>query len=237
MRARIFALIILIVLIGIPAGAYYYFTTKQIASIEIHAGTGVVYEAHLSWSFGVDDLALADKALSYTQSCIWVCIFRPVLPARYTIILTASGKLDIDDTIMVNTADTIIRSYIFQKDIVLQSIGRIEDTDSIASWAIWHIRTETGSFVARDDRLFEDIRFTDAIDLSPQIRLGYIDALDTSKLSLANLPLGQSALIRLDRTTGEDIVVKTGLDVRAFFFYRWKPAYTDTSGEIWIISL
>ncbi len=51
MRARFFAFLILIFLIGVPVGAYYYFTQKQIASITISTGTGVVFVTHLSGTF------------------------------------------------------------------------------------------------------------------------------------------------------------------------------------------
>ncbi len=51
MRARLFAFLILILLVGIPTGLYYYFTAKQIASITVSTGTGVVFMAHLSGTF------------------------------------------------------------------------------------------------------------------------------------------------------------------------------------------
>ena len=81
----------------------------------------------------------------------------------------------------------------------------------------------------------EDIRFTNSISLSPEIRIGYIDKKDTKKLSIANLPLTESVLIRLDRTTGEGVVLRRGFDIRTLFFYNNKPAYIDTSENIYLI--
>jgi hypothetical protein len=72
---------------------------------------------------------------------------------------------------------------------------------SVVPGSRWKILTSSGSHELVGERLIEDIRFSDSIDISPEIRLGYIDKKDTSKLRLANLPLGQSLLIRLDRTT------------------------------------
>ncbi len=75
------------------------------------------------------------------------------------------------------------------------------------------MRTETGSFVIDSDKITEDIRFTDAIDLTPEIRLGYIDKNDTAKLSIGNFVPNQSVLVRLDRTTGEGVTVRKGIDI------------------------
>jgi hypothetical protein len=108
----------------------------------------------------------------------------------------------------VGTADTIVRSYGLTDDVIFDSVGQIEDIGDISSGSLWHIRTETGSYTTRNNILIEDIRFTDAIDLTPQIRLGYIDKNDTAKLSIGNFSLGQSVLVRLDRTTGESTIVR-----------------------------
>ena len=80
---------------------------------------------------------------------------------------------------------------------------------SVVSGNLWKILTSSGSYELSGDRIIEDIRFSDSIDISPQIRLGYIDKNDTTKLALANLPLGESLVIRLDRSTGESTIVDT----------------------------
>ena len=208
MRARFLAFLILTVLVVIPAGAYYYFTSRSIARLEISAGSGVIFMARLTGSFGVDGLPLADRALSYSQECISQCTFAPILPARYTLILVSSGQTDISDIVLVDTADQLTRSYGFTRDITLQSVGNISEIGNISSGTTWHIRTDTGSFVSDGDEYNEDIRFTDAIDLTPEIRLGYIDKSDTAKLSIGNFASNQSILVRLDRTTGESRMVR-----------------------------
>ena len=208
MRARLLAFLILIVLVAIPAGAYYYFTSRSIASLEISAGSGVIFTARLTGSFGVDGLPLADRALVYSQECISQCSITPILPARYTLTLVSSGQTDVSDIILVNTADQLTRSYGFTRDITLQSVGNISEIGNTSSGSTWHLRTETGSFTAHGDEYNEDIRFTDAIDLTPEIRLGYIDKNDTTKLSIGNFAIGNSVLVRLDRETGESRVVR-----------------------------
>ena len=235
MRARLLAFLILILLVAIPAGAYYYFTSRSIASLEISAGSGVIFTARLTGSFGVDGLPLADRALSYSQECVSQCSIAPILPARYTLTLVSSGQTDISDTILVDTADQLTRSYGFTRDITLQSVGNISEIGNISSGSTWHIRTETGSWISDGDEYNEDIRFTDAIDLTPEIRLGYIDKNDTTKLSIGNFALGNSVLVRLDRETGESRVVREWLDIRALLLYRGRPAYVDTTGQVYEI--
>lgn len=77
----------------------------------------------------------------------------------------------------------------------------------------------------------ENPRFTDWIDASPTVRIGYISAEDSQKLALSNYPLGESVLIRLDRTTGQSQVLRKGLDIRFFYFSQGIPAYVDHSGN------
>jgi hypothetical protein len=145
------------------------------------------------------------------------------------------GQVDISDTLIINTADQITRSYAFTHDIIFSSVGNISDIHNISSGSTWHIRTGTGSYMLDGERQIEDIRFTDAIDLTPDIRLGYIDKKDTTKLSIGNFAPGQSVLIRLDRTTGESVVTRKWLDIGAFVLYRNTPAYMSSMGDIYTI--
>ena len=235
MRARLIAFLILILLVAIPGGAYYYFTSHSIARLEISVGSGVIFTARLTWSFGVDGLPLADRALTYTQDCISHCRIAPILPARYTLTLVSSGQTDISDTLIVSTADQLTRSYSFTRDIILRSVGNISQIGDISSGSTWHTRTGTGSWVLDWEKKMEDIRFTDAIDLTPDIRLWYIDKNDTAKLSIGNFATGNSVLVRLDRTTGESRVVREWLDIRALLLYRGRPAYVDSMGQVYEI--
>ncbi len=236
MRARLFALLILIILLAIPAWAYYYFTSRSISWIDIFGGSGVIFTARLAGSFGVDGLPLADRALSYSQECITRCVIAPILPARYVLTLVSSGQTDISDTLIINTADRLTRSYSFTRDITFSLVGNISSIVDISSWSTWHTHTETGSWVTDGEKEIEDIRFTDAIDLTSDIRLGYIDQRDTMKLSIGNFAQGQSVLSRLDRTTGETIVVRKWLDIWAFLLYKNTPAYMSSIGDIYTIN-
>ncbi len=339
MRARILAIIILVVLLIIPISLYYYLTTHKVAKLSLHVSGWNGYSAHLIGTFWVDELPITDTMLAYQQDCLDVCIFSPILPARYTITLTASGKTTISDTIFINSGDQVSKSYIFSDDIIFTPVWSITKDDAFAialidnavsknwwefiligtdinnkvwvmkkwenitdigilspQWFVtsrsistpivshaidlshsvlmlgfaggkslymsvvdiknekeisslahlnilsvipgnsWRFLTSSGTFELKWDRLIEDIRFTNSIDISPQIRIGYIDKKDTSKLSLANFPLTDSLIIRLDRVTGESIVLRRGIDIQTLFYYNDAPAYIDLSGKIYTIA-
>ena len=109
------------------------------------------------------------------------------------------------------------------------------DIVSVIPGDTWRFLTHSGTFELKGDRLVEDIRFTNSIDISPRIRIGYIDKKDTTKLSLGNFPLTDSLIIRLDRVTGESVVLRRGIDIRTLFYYNGAPAYIDLSGKIYTI--
>lgn len=147
MRARLLAFLILILLVAVPAFAYYYFTARSIASVDISAGSGVIFTARLVGSWDIDGLPLADRALSYSQDCISRCTIAPILPARYTLMLVSSGQTDISDNLIIHTADQLSRAYVFTRDIVFTTVGNISDIQDISSGSTWHIRTDTGSSI------------------------------------------------------------------------------------------
>ncbi len=338
MRARILAIFILIIFIVLPLSLYWYFTTQKVATLMIRVPLWTSFRIELIGSFWVDGLPLADKFLSYQKDCTDTCIFSPILPARYTLTLTSSGKTSISDTIIVNSSEQIIKSYLLTDDIIITPVWSIVRDESLAIslmdnatvqkwwdftmigtdikhrvWVIkngdtvsqiwflsserfspirsirvaiqsaslgasksvlilnlagsrtlllpidissereiatmpnvhiisvvpadtWRIQTNSGTLELRWDSLTYDIRFTNSIDISPQVRIGYIDKKDTKKLSLANLPLTHSVLVRLDRGTGMSVIVRNGLDIESLFFYNGIPAYLDRAGLIFTLA-
>ncbi len=67
-------------------------------------------------------MPLADRMLSYEKNCIDSCTISPILPARYSLILTASGKTTISDNIIINSGEDISRNYILSDDILIVPI-------------------------------------------------------------------------------------------------------------------
>ena len=336
MRSRIFAIIILIIFLVIPISLYWFFTTQKISSVTIIVSWASQFWVKIDGTFALDGLPLADSVLSYEKECVEICEITPVLPAIYQIVVSASWKSLIEDSIVLNTGEKIKRQYQMHDDFVFEKVDTIPDSRNMitildvynswntvtivpigvdidgkmwarrsvenisqlgifSSWQFtptqnlaspirdilldsshsvlmakigtsdyvffpvdgssqkqvsfdrdititgvvpgknWSFRTQTGSWSLVWARLIEDIRFTDSIDVSPSIRLGYISRDDSQKLSLGNFPTGESLLIRLDRTTGESSIVRKWFDIDMFFYYKNTPAYIDWQNNIYTI--
>ena len=335
MRSRILAIIILIIFLVIPILLYWFFTTQKISSVTITVSWASQFLVKIDGTFGLDGLPLADSVLTYEKECIEICEITPVLPAIYQIVMSASWKSLIEDSIILNAGEKVTRQYVMHDDFSFTKVTTLPssnlETDSslynsgnivtiipvgvdidgkiwarrsvesisqlgiFSSWQFtpvqnlaspirdivldtshsvlvakigtsdyvffpvdgssqkqvsfdrdititgvvpgknWSFRTQTGSWSLVWTRLIEDIRFTDSIDISPSIRLGYISRDDNQKLSLGNFPTGESLLIRLDRTTGESSIVRRWTDISMFFYYKNMPAYTDWQGNIYTI--
>jgi hypothetical protein len=96
-----------------------------------------------------------------------------------------------------------------------------------------HIRTDTDVYDLVGTDMVKNIRFTDAIDIDQNTRIGYIASNDTKKLALSNLPLSQSVLVRLDRTTGKSITLRTGIEIQSLIRSGTGVAYVDQSGDMY----
>ncbi|MBX9809770.1 hypothetical protein K2X92_05260 [Candidatus Gracilibacteria bacterium] len=338
MRARILAVIILVIFLIIPITLYWYLTTQKIATVSFTVPSQAEFSVKMVGTFGVDGLPLADTVLFYEKTCVSTCVIGPILPAKYSLTIASKDKISITDDISVDAGANIEKSYTLLEDVPFSLVGQINaDTSSIENfinnaknnnlgdykaigidiknrvWVwrstdsssqigiltlekfspikntntilldarmdetrsviiasvgsehlilmpidlsdekeiifsssdivsvvpgdTWKLKTNTTSIELRGDRFIEDIRFSDSIDISPDIRLGYIDQKDTKKLSLSNLPSGKSVLIRLDRKTGNTIIIKDGVDIKSFFYFNKKPAYIDTVGNIFLLDI
>lgn len=72
-----------------------------------------------------------DKTLYYEKNCTESCVIDPILPARYTLALTSSGKATISDTIIVNSGEKIVKTYRFDNDISFAPVGTIQRDDEL----------------------------------------------------------------------------------------------------------
>lgn len=91
----------------------------------------------------------------------------------------------------------------------------------------WKIRTKKNVYTFENGDWRKNPRFTDYIDISPSLRIGYIAASDTEKIALQNLKQDTSYIISLDRDTGTSKILKTGITIQGFFFHEGKPAFLD----------
>lgn len=99
----------------------------------------------------------------------------------------------------------------------------------------WKFRTNTWVYILQNKSLQLNPRFSDFLDISDTERIWYIWSYDTERLKLSNFPESQSILIFLNRKTGESYVLKRNIDIKALFFYEWKPAYVDSFWRVWYV--
>jgi len=111
MKNRLIALLVLIIIVGIPALAYWYFMHKNVASLEISVGSGSRVRVELRGSFRADFLPLADRLLHYEQDCDSRCVFSPIPPAEYTISITGEGISPLSDTVEIRTGEVLRREF------------------------------------------------------------------------------------------------------------------------------
>ena len=72
---RLFALIILIVVLLFPFGWYYYFVIARQAEIIVSVDKKIPFRVHLEGTFGNSLLPLADRVLDRTLECSHSCSF------------------------------------------------------------------------------------------------------------------------------------------------------------------
>ena len=122
MKARLIALVILLVLIGVPIGLYWYFMQKNISSLEIGFGSGITAQVELRGTFSASFLPLADKMLSYTQTCESVCTFSPIPPALYTVHITSEGMMPTEAVFSLKTNEKQHHQFILNRALALTPI-------------------------------------------------------------------------------------------------------------------
>ena len=89
MRARLYAVLILVLLIGIPAVLYWYFFTENTASLTVRTTGAGEFQIELAGTLDNDSLPLADRLLSVQKRCKTECTIAPIAPIRYTVTLTS----------------------------------------------------------------------------------------------------------------------------------------------------
>jgi hypothetical protein len=336
MRARLLAVIILLVLVALPLGFYWYFFTQKVASLSISVPSSESFQIELQGTFSSSWFPLADAFLDFRRTCIETCTIVPIPPAKYELTITSTGKVTIHDELEIQVWESLQRSYTLHHDLVLQELQKTKvDTtlwvslienanshlDGIFSlvgignnnkiyalrkkwnqsqlgtifpdkfvpmrtlptwidrmkidltgkffvaplrdgWAsifaldmsreieipilpysvvfmnnIWKMQTQWGVYIFDGEGMQENPRFTDFLDISPSKRLGYIAANDTNRLSLSNFAPWESVLVLLDRTNGQNYVIKRWVDIQTLFLEWSMPVYVDSSGKVWEILL
>lgn len=117
MNARIASILLLIIILGIPSGIYWYFFRSNTASIQVGVTNSDIFQVKLEWTLDNKYLPLADTFLEFQKECSRECIFSPIAPLHYTLTLSSSGKVTLIDEIEVGIWEDKLVNYTFQEDI------------------------------------------------------------------------------------------------------------------------
>ena len=105
MRIKIFAILLLLLLVGLPVWLYWYIFSVHTSGIIFLADRDQIFRVKLVGNFSFEYFPLFDKVFHYESTCQGSCIFRPVPPLTYTLTLTASGYTPITDDIALSFSE------------------------------------------------------------------------------------------------------------------------------------
>lgn len=151
MRSRLFAIFILILLLGLPFYAYWYFYRDQVSSIVFLSDSGnSPFTVHLRGTLDFSYLPFSDKIFEYQSTCLSSCIFSPIPPLRYTLTLSSSWMSTIEDVISLSKKEEFKYLVHLEKNPIFEKVGRISQWDqalaeSLVENANIHF---TGSFMS-----------------------------------------------------------------------------------------
>lgn len=103
MRARIFALFILVLLLGVPAFLYWYFLERTPSTLTLVIPGGESAHVELDGNLAYKYFPLADKVLHFSQVCTDRCTFGPIPPVPYKMTVTRDGVPDLSDTLTLRS--------------------------------------------------------------------------------------------------------------------------------------
>ena len=168
-----------------------------------------------SWEY----LTLREMRDEYSIGILSVEWFRPIqqLPFLQKNIWLDSSRWYI--IIDWSQDDRFISSIDGKDTTVFPLDGKIEIIDYNRS--LWKVQTDKGVYAYEGWKWKKNPRFTDYIDISDTLRIGYIDRKDSSLLELSNFPLDTSILLLIHRKTGESRTLRSWLDILGLYHHEW----------------
>lgn len=130
MRARLIAVLILILLVGWPSYLYWYFYKKNISSLVFLSDSNESYTVSLEGKLEYKYFPLLDDVFRYKSTCMESCIFTPIPPIRYTLHISTTGREDIMDTIDLTTWETKKYPVILPKVLFTEKIWKMASTSA-----------------------------------------------------------------------------------------------------------
>lgn len=226
MRIKIFAILLLLVLVGLPGSIYWYLFSRNVSGIAFVVEGNTEFRVKLSGKFSFKYFPLFDKIFEYESLCHGSCIFSPIPPILYDVTLSSSGYAQVNDRIKLSLG-TVEKYYPkLVPTLVLERVGHI-DKDSAYSELL---RSDISSrFWPRYDLIWEDRSWTPFVlrNLVDQIMVGKISGDTISRIwTLPWVPVRAF----LDQSRSSSIFEKkdsskliTSLD--------WKKSASFPSGE------
>ncbi len=131
MKPHTLAVSILVILIILPVGAYWYFYKSKVTSLIFEATQDTAFTVSLKGTFKYKYFPLLDKAFSYQSTCKKSCIFSPIPPLEYTLTITSTGSEEISDNLALQAWD-ILRYWVnLVPSLILNPIGNFSNANNI----------------------------------------------------------------------------------------------------------
>lgn len=101
MRARVIALLLLIILIGVPICLYWIFFQKNTASLLIQTTSDIPYTVSLKGVLDSNFFPLINRLVSYEKECSSNCVIESIIPIEYELSIKSPWKLDFEDSLIL----------------------------------------------------------------------------------------------------------------------------------------
>lgn len=127
MRIKIFAILILLILVGLPGSIYWYLFSRNVSGIAFVVEGSTEFRVKLSGKFSFKYFPLFDKIFEYESLCHGSCIFSPIPPLSYDVLISSSGSALIDDRIPLSLGE--MKKYYpqFAPTLSLERIGHVDE--------------------------------------------------------------------------------------------------------------
>ncbi len=242
MRSRLFALLILILLVGLPLLGYWYFYRDQVSSIVfLSPSNSIPYTVHLRGTLGFSFLPISDKIFEYQSTCTSSCIFSPVPPLQYSITITSTWMSTIEDEITVSKKNEYKYPVHLEKNIIFENLGKqsewnmalvnelIANANTYLSWSFLGVaQIPSGKIYAiRSLKNKNEIGILTADLFNPLFTIPFLT-------KSAWIDLSQKFLI-LERSSLDRFLVSLDGSVSIDFPYSWEIKIINYSDNEWKI--
>lgn len=160
MRSRIFALIILLILIALPLFLYWYFFIKNTSGVHIILNADSPATIKLSGTFSNSWFPMLDRALFFEKKCQKTCEFSPIAPANYQISVDFGQNFEpIYENFSLENGKTIEKNYTPIRSIITKDIAiarPMSDDEKFFREREWREKISSDIvFLGRDQRGME----------------------------------------------------------------------------------